>query len=116
MVPGRQSDWVGQRSFCCVCRGLVEASPGCPAADEVLADHNGAASVLRRRRRLTFLFPDHYTRPDGRSLSDEPGDPPGQEEGRMAQAGKLPPVEKRLPEESMVVKPVHNMGKYGGTW
>ena len=63
MVPGRQSDWVGQRSFCRVCHGSVEASPGCPAADEVLADHNGAASVLRRRRRLTFLFPDHYTRP-----------------------------------------------------
>jgi hypothetical protein len=34
----------------------------------------------------------------------------------MAKAGTLPAVERRLPEESMVVKPVHSMGKYGGAW
>jgi len=33
-------------------------------------------------------------------------------------AGKLPPVEKRLPEPSQlfVVKPLHEIGKYGGNW
>ncbi len=31
-------------------------------------------------------------------------------------AGKLPPVEERLPEEPMVVKPIHQIGRYGGTW
>jgi len=31
-------------------------------------------------------------------------------------AGELPPVEKRLPEEPMVVEPVEEIGQYGGTW
>ena len=34
----------------------------------------------------------------------------------LVKAGKLPPVEQRLPEEPMVVKPLHSIGKYGGTW
>ena len=31
-------------------------------------------------------------------------------------AGELPPVEKRLPEEPLVVKPAEEIGQYGGTW
>ena len=34
----------------------------------------------------------------------------------LVKAGKLPPVEQRIPEEPMVVKPLHSVGKYGGTW
>jgi len=34
----------------------------------------------------------------------------------LAKAGKLPPVEQRVPDEPMVIKPVHEIGKYGGTW
>jgi len=34
----------------------------------------------------------------------------------MVKAGKLLPVEKRIPEEPMVVKPLQSVGKYGGTW
>jgi len=36
----------------------------------------------------------------------------------LVKAGKLPPVEKRLPDptEVMVVKAVKEIGKYGGTW
>jgi peptide/nickel transport system substrate-binding protein len=36
----------------------------------------------------------------------------------QVKAGKLPPVEKRLPEPSQlfVVKPLHEIGKYGGNW
>ena len=33
----------------------------------------------------------------------------------LVKAGKLPPVEQRLPPEPMVLKPVHEIGKYGGT-
>jgi len=33
----------------------------------------------------------------------------------LVKAGKLPPVEKRLPEEPRVVKPVEKVGQYGGT-
>jgi ABC-type transport system substrate-binding protein len=35
---------------------------------------------------------------------------------QMVQAGRLPPVEQRVPLEPMVVKPLHEIGKYGGTW
>jgi peptide/nickel transport system substrate-binding protein len=35
---------------------------------------------------------------------------------QLVKAGKLPPVEQRLPLEPMVVKPLHEIGKYGGTW
>ena len=34
----------------------------------------------------------------------------------LVKGGKLPPVEKRVPEEPMVVKPLHTIGRYGGTW
>ncbi len=34
----------------------------------------------------------------------------------MVKAGKLPPVAERLPEEPLVIKPVHSIGRYGGTW
>ena len=34
----------------------------------------------------------------------------------LVKAGKLPPVRERIPEEPMVVKPLHSIGKYGGTW
>jgi peptide/nickel transport system substrate-binding protein len=34
----------------------------------------------------------------------------------LVKAGSLPPVEQRLPQEPMVLKPVHEIGKYGGTW
>jgi peptide/nickel transport system substrate-binding protein len=33
----------------------------------------------------------------------------------LVKAGELPPVEQRIPEEPMLVKPVHTIGKYGGT-
>jgi peptide/nickel transport system substrate-binding protein len=34
----------------------------------------------------------------------------------LVKAGQLPPVEQRLPAEPMVLKPLHETGKYGGTW
>ena len=34
----------------------------------------------------------------------------------LVKAGKLPPVEKRLPEKPLVVDPVEEVGQYGGTW
>ena len=34
----------------------------------------------------------------------------------MVKAGKLPPVDQRLPQEPMVLKPLRSVGKYGGTW
>ena len=34
----------------------------------------------------------------------------------LVKAGKLPPVKDRVPAEPLVLKPVHSVGKYGGTW
>ncbi len=34
----------------------------------------------------------------------------------LVQQGKLPPVDQRLPQEPLVIKPVHEIGRYGGTW
>src|SRR5215469_18339601 len=34
----------------------------------------------------------------------------------LVKAGKLPPVEQRVPAEPLVLKPAHEIGQYGGTW
>jgi peptide/nickel transport system substrate-binding protein len=34
----------------------------------------------------------------------------------LVKAGKLPAVKDRIPAEPLVLKPVHSLGKYGGTW
>lgn len=34
----------------------------------------------------------------------------------LVKQGKLPPVEQRLPQKPLVIKPVEKIGKYGGTW
>lgn len=34
----------------------------------------------------------------------------------LVKAGKLPPVEQRLPSEPMIVQPLRSAGKYGGIW
>ena len=34
----------------------------------------------------------------------------------MVQAGRLPPVDERLPEDPLVIEPWEEIGQYGGTW
>jgi peptide/nickel transport system substrate-binding protein len=34
----------------------------------------------------------------------------------LVRAGRLPPVDQRVPEEPMVLQPVRAIGRYGGTW
>jgi peptide/nickel transport system substrate-binding protein len=34
----------------------------------------------------------------------------------LVKAGKLPPVEERIGQDPLVVKPLREIGKYGGTW
>jgi peptide/nickel transport system substrate-binding protein len=34
----------------------------------------------------------------------------------LVKAGKLPPVEQRVSQDPLVIKPLHGIGKYGGTW
>ncbi|GGC61741.1 peptide ABC transporter substrate-binding protein [Siccirubricoccus deserti] len=34
----------------------------------------------------------------------------------QVRAGRLPPVEERLPQDVMVIQPLRSIGRYGGTW
>ena len=34
----------------------------------------------------------------------------------MVEKGELPPLEERLPENPLVIQPINEVGKYGGTW
>jgi peptide/nickel transport system substrate-binding protein len=34
----------------------------------------------------------------------------------LVRAGRLPPVEQRLPQDVMVIRPLRSLGRYGGTW
>lgn len=34
----------------------------------------------------------------------------------LVKAGKLPPVDQRIPSEPVVIKPTETIGQYGGTW
>ena len=34
----------------------------------------------------------------------------------LVKAGQLPPVEQRVPQDPLVIKPLNEIGKYGGTW
>ncbi len=34
----------------------------------------------------------------------------------LVKAGKLPPLKDRIPQEPLVIKPLAEIGKYGGTW
>jgi peptide/nickel transport system substrate-binding protein len=34
----------------------------------------------------------------------------------LVKAGKLPPVQERIGQDPLVIKPLHEIGKYGGTW
>jgi peptide/nickel transport system substrate-binding protein len=36
--------------------------------------------------------------------------------GELAKAGKLPPVAERIGQDPLVIKPLREIGKYGGTW
>src|SRR2546426_10111592 len=34
----------------------------------------------------------------------------------LVKAGKLPPVAERIGQDPLVIKPLHEIGRYGGTW
>jgi peptide/nickel transport system substrate-binding protein len=48
--------------------------------------------------------------PNGKSAKEAPM------LSELVKAGKLPPVEQRLPENPMVIQPIEQLGVYGGDW
>ncbi|HEY9291510.1 MAG TPA: ABC transporter substrate-binding protein [Microlunatus sp.] len=58
------------------------------------------------------------TAPAGEKAASDSG-PKGKEAPSLAEqvkAGKLPPLEERMPKSPAVVEPVEKVGQYGGTW
>src|SRR5262245_11573957 len=58
---------------------------------------------------------------EGAELINDPAAVPKQfkeapQLAELVKQGKLPPVQDRIPQEPLVVKPVKETGKYGGTW
>ena len=58
---------------------------------------------------------------EGPEVITDPAQFPGQfqeapELAEMVERGELPPVQERIGEDPLVIKPVHEIGTYGGTW
>ncbi|HQE25331.1 MAG TPA: ABC transporter substrate-binding protein [Candidatus Atribacteria bacterium] len=60
-----------------------------------------------------YNFPAEYQNATGKEITEFNEAPMLTE---LVEAGKLPPVEERLPEEPLVIVPVEEVGEYGGTW
>jgi peptide/nickel transport system substrate-binding protein len=59
---------------------------------------------------LAAAQPCAQAQPEGRPYNEAPM------LRELVEAGQLPPVEERLPENPYVMEPVHQIGEYGGTW
>jgi peptide/nickel transport system substrate-binding protein len=77
------------------------ASAGAPAAS------GGGTSLIGKRE-----GPEVVTDPAQfpKSFKEAP------QLAELVKAGKLPPVAERIGQDPLVLKPVHSVGKYGGTW
>ena len=75
---------------------------------------------------LAALLPVSLLWSAGKEESPEPAATPADQEtagkyreapmlAELVKAGKLPPIEERLPKEPAVVRPLGEIGKYGGT-
>ncbi len=94
-------------------RGLLAALAASPAAAALLSQAAHAAGDLAGSGLVGDL--------QGPTMITDPAHWPKkfQEAPMLAdrvKAGKLPPVEQRIPAEPMVWQPLNEIGKYGGTW
>ncbi|HSF30275.1 MAG TPA: ABC transporter substrate-binding protein [Candidatus Tectomicrobia bacterium] len=86
-----------------VVRGLTdwEATAGAPAP-------SGAGTSLIGKLEGPEVITDAAKFP--KSFKEAP------QLAELVKAGKLPPVAERIGQDPLVLKPVHGVGKYGGTW
>jgi peptide/nickel transport system substrate-binding protein len=63
-----------------------------------------------------FLSTDPTTGTDGGGQQPTIQGPEAPDLAAQVKAGKLPPVAERLPKSPVVVKPVEQIGRYGGKW
>ncbi len=94
-------------------RTLFSALAASPAAMELIASTLAHAADLAASGLVGEL--------QGPTMITDPAQWPKQFNeapmlAELVKAGKLPPVEQRIPAEPMVWKPLNEIGKYGGTW
>ena len=86
------------------------AAAATPASAAAAADANG----LKPGRQLIGKLEGPGIVTDAAQLPKKYAEAPDLAD--MVKQGKLPPVEQRLPEQPLVIQPVHEIGRYGGTW
>lgn len=64
-------------------------------------------------KRYYYSTPSEYTKLTGKKISKYNEAP---QLAELVKQGKLPPVERRLPDEPLVVDPPEEIGKYGGVY
>lgn len=95
-----------------VLSGCVGAAEPAEPAEEMAAPAEEAEESAELPQIVPIEGPDIIL--DEAMWPTEYGEAPSLAE--MVAAGDLPPVEERLPEDPMVIKPLGEIGKYGGTW
>ena len=80
--------------------------------------HAAGVSTMRRFDNRGYALRRHHhqrraTSAGGGAIREVPG---SARVGEQVKAGKLPPVEQRLPEQPLVVPVVEKIGEYGGVW
>jgi len=100
---------IGRRFFCMLMVLLVWSGMAgfLPQVAAQTPKTEGAGNVLIGKLEGPEILPD-AKRPDKLGEAPMLAD--------LVKAGKLPSVEQRVPLEPMVIKPLVEIGKYGGTW
>src|SRR6185503_18927335 len=88
--------------------GLVAASVGPALAGRAHAQADKIGANLIGKLEGPELVTDPAKMP--KTFKEAP------ELAELVKAGKLPPVEQRIGQDPLVIKPLRDIGKYGGTW
>ena len=78
----------------------------------VLAPGSGQAQKVGQQLIGKLEGPEVVVEPSRipKSFAESPG------LSELVAAGKLPPVKERVGDDPLMIKPVHEIGRYGGTW
>ncbi len=94
------------------------AAPAAPAAKPAEAAKPTAAAPAKPEERIGRSL---IGKMEGPEIITDPARFPKQFQeapqlAELVRQGKLPPVQERIGQDPLVIKPVHQIGKYGGTW
>ncbi|MGC8972306.1 MAG: hypothetical protein ACP5K2_08990, partial [bacterium] len=79
----------------------------------VLVDFGNISFAQKIPSPSQYNSPAEYEKATGKKIAHFSEAP---QLAELVKQGKLPSLEKRLPEKPVVIVPVERIGKYGGTW